>query len=180
MLKKTPKGSSLPEILSSINNSIIENTERFAGLFVTLFFGELKLGKNILTFSNAGHVPPLIFYPKNEVFKDLTAEGFPLGLFANTSYEIKEASLQGDELIFLYTDGLIEAKNPQGQNFGKGRLKNSIKKFLKGNIREITEGIISQIKSFSQKDTPSDDITVFGIKLKNKVRKSKNGRTANL
>jgi serine phosphatase RsbU (regulator of sigma subunit) len=90
-------------------------------MFVTCFYAILDPKSGSLTYANAGHSLPCC--RREDAATDLSARGMPLGLMPGMSYEEKETVLGPGKGVLFYTDGLIEAHNPQGEMFGTPRLR---------------------------------------------------------
>jgi phosphoserine phosphatase RsbU/P len=119
--------SSLPEIIKSVNQYLTENTP--TNRFVTLFLAELTPSDGTLRYINAGHNPPLIGRT-NGMVEQLASGGFPLGIMPMAEYEIGETYLNSDEALVVYSDGVSEAANLKGEEFGMERLSQVISKNL--------------------------------------------------
>ena len=94
--------------------------------FIPMFYGILNPKTLSFTYCNAGH-EPAILYSKGE-FKDLDTDGFPLGGLQNSNFVEKKVTLSDDDIIIIFTDGIIEARDNGGTNYGRNRLKTLIKK----------------------------------------------------
>jgi anti-sigma regulatory factor (Ser/Thr protein kinase) len=134
--------------------------------FVTCFYGVLDPESGSLRYANAGHDPP---YERHERQVDgLRARGMPLGLMSDMSYEEQEAVLAaGDDLLF-YSDGLVEAHDPNGEMFGFSRLQGLIKAHRSGDSSLISF-LLSELTRFTGKNwNQEDDITLVTLE-KSKV-----------
>jgi serine phosphatase RsbU (regulator of sigma subunit) len=121
MLRAVAQGSgySPGEVLARVNETLLARIP--ANMFVTCFYAILEPQSGRLSYANAGHNLPCCH--REHVATDLEARGMPLGLMPGMSYEEKETVLVPGEGVFFYTDGLIEAHNPQGEMFGTPRLR---------------------------------------------------------
>jgi serine phosphatase RsbU (regulator of sigma subunit) len=90
-------------------------------MFVTCFYAILKPESATLRYANAGHDLPYLH--RNGDAEELRARGMPLGLMPRMGYEEKEIVLERDDSALLYSDGLVEAHDPQGEMFGFPRLR---------------------------------------------------------
>src|ERR671917_1122360 len=116
----TASGSSSPgEVLAQVNEALSARIP--PNMFVTCFYAILDPKSGHLVYANAGHNLPCCRH--EDAATDLSARGMPLGLMPKMSYEDKETILGPGEGVLLYTDGLIEAHNPQGEMFGTPRLR---------------------------------------------------------
>jgi sigma-B regulation protein RsbU (phosphoserine phosphatase) len=147
----------LPAIMSSVNRNLVQHGT--GNRFVTFFFGILGPDGNC-TYVNAGHNPPFLL-SKDGSMKELTVGGMVLGLFAGAQYEAATVKLQPDDHLVLFTDGVVEALNPAGEEFGTDRLV----ALLGANAQSTTPGILAclqeSVLSFSAGAPQHDDITMM-------------------
>jgi serine phosphatase RsbU (regulator of sigma subunit) len=106
------------DILSEVNQLLCQDMP--SGMFVTCLFAVLDPSSGVLCYANAGHDTP--FQRTSEGLLELKARGMPLGVFPGSSYEEMETTLSPGDGILMYSDGLIEAHNPQGEMFDTPRL----------------------------------------------------------
>ncbi len=152
------------DIVNKLNKVVFENTS--SDKFVTFFIGFLDLTKNNLKFINAGHNPPLVFSTKNDIVQ-LKTGGLPLGIFADEYlYEEGEYQMQSGDLILLYTDGVTEAQDIKGNEFGEGRLIDFIKNNLDKSPDLLVSKLVKEVENFSNGTNQYDDITISVIKSK--------------
>ena len=111
--------SSPGEVLSRVNETLVARIP--PNMFVTCFYAILDPRSASLGYANAGHDLPYLW--RGGYAEELRARGMPLGLMPKMSYEEKETFLGAGEEVLFYTDGLIEAHNPQGEMFGTPRLR---------------------------------------------------------
>ena len=108
------------EVLRRVNDALIPNARQ--GMFVTIVYAVLELGTGRLVYANAGHNPPLVVRRKTLELEQLVRCGMALGIEESDPIEERMVHLDpGDTLIF-YTDGVTEARSPQGEFFGESRL----------------------------------------------------------
>lgn len=108
------------EVLGMVSRRLYERTppEKYA----TAFFAIIDTHDGTVHFSNAGHNPSLLVHADGRITR-LEVEGKPLGLVRGSSYELGEVRLAPGDSLVVYTDGLTEAENPSGEQFGTGRLE---------------------------------------------------------
>jgi len=115
-------GTALAELVRNLNFYVCENSRN--GLrFVTAFFAELEPATGRISYTSAGHHPAFIRRAKGAV-EELGEGGLPLGIEFEETFPLGEASLGSGELMLIYTDGLVEAVNAKGEEFGKERVTN--------------------------------------------------------
>ncbi|MEM6736637.1 MAG: SpoIIE family protein phosphatase [Bacteroidota bacterium] len=140
--------------------------------FITAIYFDIDTDKNKLSFSRAGHCPALIYCTQHDNVSFLESEGMGLGILRNSSYDnyvngsIVEYN-KGDTLL-LYTDGITEAKNPDGEQFGSKRLKQSFEKHRSKSPNQIKEGIKDDLSEFIGKVDIEDDYTFIVLRFKDR------------
>jgi len=113
-------GPGLAEIVRNLNYYVCENSQN--GLrFITAFLAEFDPGRGEINYTCAGHHPALIRRANGQV-EALGAGGLPLGIEKDTDFPIAKTQLAPGELMFIYTDGLVEAEDAAGREFGRARL----------------------------------------------------------
>jgi sigma-B regulation protein RsbU (phosphoserine phosphatase) len=150
-------GHSSDLICSKISRRLFMKTppERY----VTAFIAALDPKPGRLTYTNAGHNPGLLFRADGSV-QHLEANGMPLGLFPVVEYERVETSLAPGELLLLYTDGITEAANPKGDEFGLERLQNLVGKYTAEPLVAIAVAIETAVEVFADGTPFGDDRTM--------------------
>src|SRR5207245_4383702 len=104
---------------SKVNYLLWESIER--NQFVTAFYGILDATNRTLAYSNAGHNPPLLIDADGKTrFEE--RGGVPLGMFRDSRYYEYYATIEPGQMLVLYTDGVTEAMNPSGEEYGGQRL----------------------------------------------------------
>ena len=149
------------ETAARLNNLLEESVS--ASRYATFFYGILSLDERKITYTNAGHNPPIIL-KKNGFIEKLTTGGIVLGYLANETYRQEDVSFNEGDLIVLYTDGITEAMNDDSEEFGEERLLSAIRKFQSNNSYEIRKKIMEELKSFTGYNEPDDDATLVIIK----------------
>jgi phosphoserine phosphatase RsbU/P len=127
--------------------------------FVTFFFGILDSDGNC-TYVNAGHNPPILLSREGSI-KELTTGGMVLGIFAEARYEAETIKLQPDDHLVLFTDGVIEARNSAGEEFGQERLESLLQANAQAASPEILARLMEAVLSFSANAPQHDDITTM-------------------
>ncbi|GJL77501.1 MAG: hypothetical protein NPINA01_04900 [Nitrospinaceae bacterium] len=152
-----------PEKVLMEINSILHERARRQPMFTTALFLSLDLKNDVVCAANAGH-PPLIVSEKGmKLHETAPASGPPLGVLPKTAYQQTEFPLKPGDSVCLFSDGLLDAKNPRGRLFGLKRLK-KILKTQDYNPKRLIAELMTRIAEFSQ-DTPQhDDVTVVSFK----------------
>jgi sigma-B regulation protein RsbU (phosphoserine phosphatase) len=139
-------------------------THNTACMFVTLFYGVLDLSSGVLRYCNAGHNPPYLL--RAEGGRDaLGATGVPFGIDADMPYRIEETTLRPGDTLFLFSDGITEAFDCEGAEFGTARLEAALEAGRGGSAAELVAGVLSATAAFAAGADQSDDITCLGLVL---------------
>jgi sigma-B regulation protein RsbU (phosphoserine phosphatase) len=126
---------------------------------VTLFAAELEPETGRLTYINAGHNPPLVGRANGDI-DQLSAGGLPLGLMSFAEYEIGQLDLGPGDALVVYSDGVSEANNLEGEEFGMDRLINVVRSNLGSSAAGIRDKVESALSAFTQTAPANDDITL--------------------
>ncbi len=154
-------GMALDEATGLINDLVSENTSD--GKFITFCWGILNDNNKKFTYVNAGHNPPLLIR-KNKIIK-LTRGGIILGVMKTvTPYEYQEIDLEKDDVIIMFTDGVSEAMNKEGEEFSDERLEEIARKTSHLSSADILHEIRQEVQGFTSGTVQSDDITLMVIK----------------
>jgi len=159
---QVPVCTELTQGLALANNLLFHNTspEKFA----TLFFGCLEPARHRIHFANAGHPPALRFSASG--MERLAAGGVALGCLENVSFQEAEITLNPGDLVVVYSDGVSEAMNVAGEEFGEKRLIESVRGLRGRPAAEIIAGIVSDAARFSGDMPQFDDMTLVVVQRK--------------
>ncbi|SNU08614.1 Serine phosphatase RsbU, regulator of sigma subunit [Lachnospiraceae bacterium] len=158
-------GKSPAEALQHANAELGENNEN--GMFVTAWLGILDYQKGTLEFSNAGHNPPLLKKKGcDPVYMDYKtySRSIMLAFMPDTKYENNIIDFDKEDILFLYTDGVTEARNAEKEFFGEERLKECLKKHSAEEVKKILTSIRSEVEVFVDGEKQFDDITMVVLK----------------
>jgi len=155
----------LPSLtLSAVNERILTDTR--GSMFVTAFFGILERDTGRLIYTNAGHPPGLILSdPRGrDPIVHLRPTGMALGVSEQGRWTQKIVKLAPGDLLALYTDGITEAINPQGQMYGEDRLCDSLLTNLHRSVPEIKHRVLEDVHDFVGGTPRQDDIGLIIIR----------------
>ena len=160
MLRAVAQASYSPgDVLRRVNDPLA--TDIPPNMFVTCFYAILDPESGSLTYANAGHDVPYLY--RNSAAEELRARGMPLGLMPGMGYEEKQTILEAGEAALLYSDGLVEAHDPEGEMFGFPRLRALVAEH--GVKRSLGDSLLEELYSFVGEDwEQEDDITLLTLK----------------
>jgi len=160
MLRLAAQSHSSPaEMLRGVNEVLFPNIP--SNMFVTCFYAILEPKSGHLLYANAGHDLPYLH--RNGDAEELRARGMPLGLMPGMSYEENETIVHSGEAALLYSDGLVEAHDPQGGMFGFPKLRALVAEH--GEERSLGDLLLEELYSFVGEGwEQEDDITLLTLR----------------
>ena len=145
-------------IMQTINETTCENNE--TNMFVTMFIGILDLPTGRMRYCNAGHDIPVIVGHEALPAKP----NLPVGLFNDFTYEMQEMVLENGSMLFLYTDGLTEAKNSAHKQFGLDRIMQVLSQSVTLTPTQLLGKMTEEVHAFVKDAEQSDDLTMLAIR----------------
>lgn len=155
-------GRSPSQALMRANELILKDTQ--TELFLSAFYLILSTADGTIDFASAGHNPPYLVRGENGQVFNLEAAGMILGAFDEIELEQKQAELKTNDLLVLYTDGITEAFNTDGEPYGEERLIRLLHEYHDLNAQELLSQLLDDVNQFAGSSPPSDDLTVVVIK----------------
>ncbi len=148
-------------IMKRLNETACRNNQ--TNIFVTLFVGVLDLPTGHLRYCNAGHELPILIEPNLQGSMVEAAPNLPIGLFEDFEYKMQTMQMQAGSALFLYTDGLTEARNAKGKLFGRKRVMQTIAASGTTNPKTLVEKTIACWQKFIGETEQSDDLTLLAL-----------------
>ena len=158
------------QIAVALNDALSSNNDM--GMFVTLFLGVLDLASGHLSYSNAGHNPPLLL-AGDDVSVISCDANLPAGVMSGHQFTEQHLQLKSGDSVFLYTDGLNEAENASQQQFGMERVM-QLAKVTVNQPLPLIEAMMSSVQLFVGDAEQSDDLTMLAIQYINPSTHNKN------
>ncbi len=152
------------EIMGQLNEFFYDDLTR-AELFITMFYLKYQADSRLLRFANAGHNHPLIWRAETAVCEHLDAEGLILGVRRNIVFEDREAHLHPGDMLLLYTDGITEAEDKEGNFFGEERLCTLLREYHDLPAEEIIDNLLEQARLFTGAQNFLDDVSLVVMKV---------------
>jgi serine phosphatase RsbU (regulator of sigma subunit) len=172
----TDKGVPAALVMATTRNTLRSAAERFVSpgqvlaetnnllcpyipmsMFVTCLYALLDPASGHIRYANAGHPPPYKRTPDQIV--EMRARGMPLGLMPDMVYEEKDITIHPGESVIMYSDGLLEAHNPQGEMFGSLRIREMIQTPACGEA--LIKCMLSELTSFTRPGWEQEDDVTF-------------------
>ena len=166
VLTAEKEGGTLADAVMMANDELCRNNEE--GLFVTVFTAIIDTDARKVTYVNAGHNLPAIVSGKGEARCIPKGCDPMLAAMEGLSFEEKTCELAPGDALFLYTDGVTEAENPEEEMFSKERMLGTLGKFAGKSARSIVEGVLAEVQEYAA-GRQSDDITMLCIRWREEV-----------
>ena len=145
------------QVLSEMNRRLMDVAEE---RFVTAFYGVLNRRTRVFRYSNAGHPYPVWYQAKTGTVKEIAAQGFLLGIMPDEVYSEREVILEPGDAIAFHTDGLVEARNEIGEQYGSERLMECMSRAASKSETTLRDEILADQREFSSDVPLSDDLTL--------------------
>jgi serine phosphatase RsbU (regulator of sigma subunit) len=157
----SPRHAKSNEVIEEFNRVVCQLT---AGCrFISLFYGKLHPASRTVEYTNAGHNPPLLI--RNSSVRELTCGGPVLGVLADARYETDVVRLERGDVLVLYTDGLVEAENREGEFYSVQRLVEIASAHAHEAAAEIAERIYAAVREFRGDCDLEDDATLVILRV---------------
>jgi serine phosphatase RsbU (regulator of sigma subunit)/HAMP domain-containing protein len=151
------------QVLTNINRLLHDDMKNKS--FVSMFYGVYDPGQRVLEYANAGHLFPLLVRHGTGGSCYLKAPGLPLGISAQVAYGTETVRLEPGDLIVYYTDGLVEAMNPERELFGFERLEQVTGTLGDREPREVVDTLLDEVTSFTRGVPFRDDLTLIAVRI---------------
>jgi sigma-B regulation protein RsbU (phosphoserine phosphatase) len=162
-------GNGAPTRIAQPSQVAAELNRRFplieqSGQYFTLLYGILEVSSRRFRYVRAGHPAPVAVSGHSARSLD-TGGGVPIGVTADAHYEDEESHLAPGDSLLLFSDGLDETRNDQGEEFGMERLLQTASRSVPNGIRAAVEGLRLHVEEFRKLEPQRDDITIVGLSV---------------
>jgi len=134
--------------------------------YVTLCFSRVDLEKGTLDYVNCGHTQTVHYRADSGTCVLLDGGGFPLGMFEHAQYKVESINFQPGDLFMFYSDGILEAEQESGEQFGTTRLKKLIEDNSRLSPKMLIEKVQEEVLLFTGEDQFDDDFTCIAVRIK--------------
>ena len=162
---RAQQGGSPSEILYSVNDQICKNNSE---MFVTVWLGILDLNTGVMTCANAGHEYPFIRGNDGAFRKLKDKHGIVLGAMESARYKDYEIQMMPGDAVFVYTDGIPEANNADGEFYGLERMESALNSHADRDPEGVLQGMREDVNSFTGDARQFDDMTMLCVEYKGK------------
>jgi sigma-B regulation protein RsbU (phosphoserine phosphatase) len=147
--------------MSVLNDIVIRTAPK--RILMTFFFGLLDPRAHTLRFSSAGHLDPYVFRAASGKLESLSSWGFPLGVRRKEAFREHTVEFTAGDRLILYSDGLIEALDDNGEPFGFDRFEETLLQSGHLSAEEIKKTLLAAVKKFTRNRPPEDDQTLVVV-----------------
>lgn len=163
MIKSKSTELSAQNIVDVVNKALSkENSNQH---FLTLFLGILNVETGILDYCNAAHNYPFVLRKNRTMMQLEQTHGLPIGLYSNKTYKSHSIALSKGDVLFLYTDGVTDCKNPYGEMFGAENLSKFMGKAETPEPKALVEALMSELMDFKGETEQADDISLMALQF---------------
>jgi phosphoserine phosphatase RsbU/P len=149
------------QMMTSVNTSLIRRS--IQNRFATAVFGALAPDGRLI-YSNAGHNPPVLL--RRERVQRLETGGLILGLFPQAVYDEETLALEDGDILVMFSDGVTEAFNAAGEEFGEARLLACLDAHRRLEPAELLRQLLAAVQEFAASAAQSDDVTALVLRYK--------------
>lgn len=152
------------EIMTNLNRMLYDEFDKM-GVFTTCLISVFNTKDNTISISNAGHYSPIIINNDGLIKRDLNCvKGIPIGILEESEYTSNVFNVTECPMICMFTDGVLEIKNKDKEEYGIGRLEEFLRKNYFNTQEDIIENIKTELKEFASTDSYDDDIMIVMLK----------------
>ena len=154
-----PMNLPLAQIMSRASGLFLESA--LPAQYATLVCGKASRDGDV-EIANAGHPPPLVVATDRTARIDAT--GLPIGMFQNEGFEVTRVRLTPDQTLLMYTDGVVEAEDVEGREYGMDRLAAAAARSVTQPLSALVHACLTDLAGFRGTATRSDDITILALR----------------
>ena len=156
---------SIPSVMSAINDMVCGFMHGDHPLFMTFCYILVDLHAHTISFSNAGHSYPYHYRVAAGQMDRLESDACPLGILADQDFGVSQSKWEGNDVFVLYSDGIIEAENEDGEEFGEERLERLITRNAQLPPVQLKEAVLHELDDFCHGMVQADDVSLVAIKM---------------
>ena len=154
------------DIVSRLNNMV---EKRGLEAMTTIVLASMVVKQGQLYFTYAGHPPMMVYHQGRNLWQPAVSptgeqgQNLPLGVLQDASYDQTEMQLDPGDKLFIYTDGLLEAPSPDGEQFGRERLVETLMQNRDADPGDLKEAVLTRLMEHTSGRTDHDDVTLLAV-----------------
>jgi hypothetical protein len=161
LLVQVDNDASPRAVMNVLNDIVIKTAPR--RILMTFFFGLLDPRSQVLRFSSAGHLDPYVYRAASRDLHSLSSWGFPLGVRRREPFREHTVEFSAGDRLILYSDGLIEAVDDDGEPYGFERFERTLREHGHSTAEEIKKALLTSVRKFTRNRPPEDDQTLVVV-----------------
>jgi sigma-B regulation protein RsbU (phosphoserine phosphatase) len=165
IMAEADKGISAGEVIALVNRHITRMHKTTQ--FVTVLYGILNLKTHELNYARAGHEPPLVLTADARVERLPHNRGVPLGLMENIVIDQRSVVLSPGTTLLMYTDGMLDCRNANGEPFGLERIKQTLGGLVDLNAQRVCDLLFETLKNYQDGAKQDDDVALVAVHVAN-------------
>ena len=155
----------IDQVVADVNSRLAQDVKE-SGRFMTLFYAEIDRPQGVIRWVNAGHDPAILFDPVKDTFEKLYGGShLALGVMEDSKYTEAQHDIISGQILVMATDGVWEARNAEGEMYGKDRLYRVIRENTSATAAEIQAAVFDSIRRFRNHTPLEDDMTLVVVKI---------------
>jgi sigma-B regulation protein RsbU (phosphoserine phosphatase) len=161
IMAEADKGISAGEVIALVNRHITRMHKTTQ--FVTVLYGILNLTTRELNYARAGHEPPLVLTTDARVERLPHNRSIPLGLMENIEIDQRSVVLSPGTTLLMYTDGMLDCRNANGESFGLERIKQTLSGLVDLNAQRVCDVLFETLKNYQDGAKQDDDVALVAV-----------------
>jgi sigma-B regulation protein RsbU (phosphoserine phosphatase) len=161
IMAEADSSASPGEVLASVNGHITRLQK--SAQFVTALYGTLDSASCVFSYARAGHEPPLLLSPDGTVERIPYTSGMSLGLWDEITLDLQTVKLDRGSTLLLFTDGMTDCRDPQGNPFGLASIKETLAGFVGRSAQAVCDGLLERLTTYQRGSNQDDDVTLVAI-----------------
>ena len=175
IMAEADTGINAGEVMQLVNNHITRLQK--SSQFVTVLYGILDLKTREFSYARAGHEPPLLLTVDGRVERLPYGPGMSLGLWENIILDTRSIILPPGSTLVLFTDGMTDCRDPNGEQFGLERIKQTLSGLVGLNAQQVCDFLLETLKNYQNGAKQDDDITLVAVHLSGQPSMAKGRKT---
>jgi len=161
------RGNDVATIVTRVNNILCQDVMKYPNIFISFCLAHFNLANSVCTYTNAGHLPPILHNRRTGQVRELKTGGTIVGQFEEFEFQDESISMNPGDRMLLYTDGATECTSATGEMYGKERLAQLFTSMKDNRPDEALRNLIDDINDFTRNgdEANTDDLTAVVVEI---------------